>query len=60
MAVLKVRKYGDSVLRRRAAEVTDVTPELHTTIADMIETMYDEAGIGLRSEERRVGKECRL
>jgi peptide deformylase len=58
MAVLKVRKYGDPVLRRRAAEVTEVTPELHTTIADMIETMYDEAGIGLAAPQ--VGISLRL
>ena len=58
MAVLKVRKYGDPVLRRRAAEVADVTPGLHTTIADMIETMYDEAGIGLAAPQ--VGISLRL
>jgi peptide deformylase len=58
MAVLKVRKYGDPVLRRRAAEITDVTPELHRTIADMIETMYDEAGIGLAAPQ--VGISLRL
>ena len=43
MAVLKVRKYGDPVLRRRAAEISEVTPAIHRTIADMVETMYDEA-----------------
>ena len=58
MAVLKVRKYGDPVLRRRAAEVTGVTPQLQNTIADMIETMYDEAGIGLAAPQ--VGISLRL
>jgi peptide deformylase len=58
MAVLKVRKYGDPVLRRRAAAVTEVTSELHTTVADMIETMYDEAGIGLAAPQ--VGISLRL
>jgi peptide deformylase len=58
MAVLKVRKYGDPVLRRRAAEVTEVTSELRDTIADMIETMYDEAGIGLAAPQ--VGIPLRL
>jgi peptide deformylase len=46
------------VLRRRAAEITDVTPALHTTIADMVETMYDEAGIGLAAPQ--VGISLRL
>jgi peptide deformylase len=58
MAVLKVRKYGDPVLRRRAAEVTEVTPELRQTIADMVETMYDEVGIGLAAPQ--VGISLRL
>jgi len=51
MAVLKIRKYGDPVLRRRAPEVTGITPELRDTIADMIDTMYDEAGIGLAAPQ---------
>ena len=58
MAVLKVRRYGDAVLRRKAAEVSEVTPELRKTIADMVETMYDEAGIGLAAPQ--VGASLRL
>ena len=58
MAILTVRKYGDPLLRRRAAPVTDVTPELRATIADMIDTMYDEAGIGLAAPQ--VGIPLRL
>ena len=58
MAVLKIRKYGDPVLRRRAAEVGEVTPALRETIADMIDTMYDEVGIGLAAPQ--VGVSLRL
>jgi peptide deformylase len=58
MAVLNVRKYGDPVLRRRAAAITEVTPELRATIADMVETMYDEAGVGLAAPQ--VGIPLRL
>jgi peptide deformylase len=58
MAVLKVRKYGDPVLRRRAAEIKEITPDLSRTIADMVETMYDEAGIGLAAPQ--VGISLRL
>ena len=46
------------MLRRRAAEVREITPELRRTIADMIETMYDEAGIGLAAPQ--VGISLRL
>ncbi|MBM3217464.1 MAG: peptide deformylase [Candidatus Rokubacteria bacterium] len=58
MAALKVRKYGDPVLRRRAAPVTGITPEVRRMVADMIETMYDEVGIGLAAPQ--VGISLRL
>jgi peptide deformylase len=58
MAVLKVLKYGDPALRRRAAAVGEVTPEIRATIADMTETMYDEVGIGLAAPQ--VGISLRL
>lgn len=55
MAVLKVRKYGDPVLRRRAASVDEITPEIRKTVDDMIETMYDEVGIGLAAPQVGIG-----
>jgi peptide deformylase len=58
MAVLTVRKYGDPVLRRRAEPVGEITPEIRKTVHDMIETMYDEVGIGLAAPQ--VGVELRL
>jgi peptide deformylase len=58
MAVLSIRKYGDPVLRGRATPVEAVTPELRALIADMIDTMYDEVGIGLAAPQ--VGVPLRL
>ena len=58
MAVLKVRKYGDPILRRRAQVVREVTPEIRRFVEDMIETMYDEVGIGLAAPQ--VGLSVRL
>ena len=58
MAVLKVRRYGDPVLRRRAVPVAEVTPEIRRLVDDMIDTMYDEVGIGLASPQ--VGHSLRL
>jgi peptide deformylase len=58
MAVLKVRKYGDPMLRRHAKPLTAVTPEIKSIIADMVETMYDEVGIGLAAPQ--VGISLRL
>ena len=58
MAILKVRKYGDPILRRHAAPVREITPEIRRTVEDMIETMYDEVGIGLAAPQ--VGISLRL
>jgi peptide deformylase len=58
MAVLEVRKYGDAILRRRAQAVREVTPEIRRFVDDMIETMYDEVGIGLAAPQ--VGMSVRL
>jgi peptide deformylase len=58
MAVLKVRKYGDPLLRRRAAPVREITPEIRRIVTDMVETMYDEVGIGLAAPQ--VGISLRL
>jgi peptide deformylase len=58
MAILKVRKYGDPVLRRRASPVGEVTPEIRRMADDMIDTMYEEVGIGLAAPQ--VGISLRL
>ena len=58
MAGLTVRKYGDPMLRRHAKPVSAVTPEIKAIIADMVETMYDEVGIGLAAPQ--VGISLRL
>jgi len=56
--VLKVRRYGDPVLRRRATAVETVTPDVRRLADDMIDTMYDEVGIGLAAPQ--VGASVRL
>jgi peptide deformylase len=58
MAILKVRKYGDPALRRRAEPIRAVTPEIRQLAADMIDTMYDEAGLGLAAPQ--IGAPVRL
>jgi peptide deformylase len=58
MAVLSVRRYGDPVLRRKASPVEAVTPEIRRLVTDMIDTMYDEVGIGLAAPQ--VGVSLRL
>ena len=58
MAVLRVRRYGDPVLRRRANPVDAVTAEIRRLAGDMVDTMYDEVGIGLAAPQ--VGVSVRL
>ena len=58
MAVLNVRLYGDPVLRRVAEPVPAVTPELKTIIADMVDSMWHQVGIGLAAPQ--VGISLRI
>ncbi|HEY1337378.1 MAG TPA: peptide deformylase [Bryobacteraceae bacterium] len=55
--VYPIVKYGDPVLEREAAEVTDFdTPELHQFLADMFESMYAAKGVGLAAPQIGVSK----
>ena len=47
MALLDVLRFPDSRLRTVADPVPEVTDETRSIVADMLETMYDEYGIGL-------------
>ncbi|MWN31912.1 MULTISPECIES: peptide deformylase [unclassified Gilliamella] len=51
MAILPVLRFPDERLRKVAKPVTEFTPELQTIIDNMIETMYDENGIGLAATQ---------
>jgi len=55
MAILEVRLYGDPILRRRAEPVRAVTPEIARFLDDMVETMYDQVGIGLAAPQVGIG-----
>src|SRR5215468_7742316 len=50
--VYPIVKYGDSVLEREAADVTEFdTPELHKFLEDMFESMYAAKGVGLAAPQ---------
>ncbi|GLT13342.1 peptide deformylase [Vibrio algivorus] len=57
MSVLNVLTFPDDRLRTVAKPVTEFTPELHTLIDDMFETMYDEEGIGLAATQVDIHKQ---
>lgn len=58
MAILDILKFPDSRLRHKGKKVEKVTPELEKLADDMLETMYDEKGIGLAAIQ--VGVDVRL
>ncbi len=51
MPKLKVETYPSDVLRKTAKPVKEVTPELVTLVRDMIDTMYQEDGVGLAAPQ---------
>ncbi|MDQ3878716.1 MAG: peptide deformylase [Actinomycetota bacterium] len=51
MGTLRIRTFGDPVLRERARPVEEIT-QLHATLIDnMIETMRDAPGVGLAATQ---------
>ena len=58
MAILEVLQFPDPRLRRKSEPVEKITDELRQLAADMIETMYDEPGIGLAAPQ--VGAPLRV
>lgn len=56
MAIRKIRVMGDEVLRKKAREVTEMTPRIQELLADMFETMYNEMGVGLAAPQVGVLK----
>ncbi|MBI5141003.1 MAG: peptide deformylase [Nitrospirae bacterium] len=57
MALLRIRKYPEDILRRQALPVENVRDaELQRLIDDMIETMHDAPGIGLAAPQVGVSR----
>ena len=58
MAVLRIRKLGDPVLREKARPVERFDGPLRRLVDDMLETMYAAPGVGLAAPQ--VGVSLRL
>jgi peptide deformylase len=55
MAILKIAKMGNPVLRAPAREVPDPTqPQIRALVSDMVETMVDAGGVGLAAPQVHV------
>jgi peptide deformylase len=56
--ILRVTKYGEPILREVGAPVTEFNAELAELADNMVETMYDEEGIGLAAQQ--IGEALQL
>jgi len=56
--ILPIVAYGDPVLRKMGKEIPEDYPKLKEFIANMWETMYEAAGVGLAAPQ--VGRAIRL
>ena len=56
MAKLTILEYPDPRLRKQAAPVLAVTPEIQKLVRDMVETMYAAPGVGLAATQVDVHK----
>ena len=51
MTILPIKRFGDPVLRERAADVDRFDQALQKLAEDMLETMYDAPGVGLAAPQ---------
>ncbi len=58
MAKLTLRRYDDSILRKKASPIEAITPEIERLAADMIETMIHANGVGLAGPQ--IGQLLRI
>jgi peptide deformylase len=56
--ILEIVKYGDPVLRAKGALVAEITDEIKTLAANMLETMRAANGVGLAAQQ--VGKPIKM
>jgi peptide deformylase len=57
-AGLKIKVFGDSVLRKKAKPIGRITDEHRRILSQMAKTMYDDSGIGLAAPQ--VGSSVQL
>ena len=54
MAIRQIRIQGDDVLEKVCRPVEKISPRIATLIEDMIETMYENDGVGLAAPQEGV------
>lgn len=58
MAVRKILKYGDKILRQKSKDVHKVSKKVQSIIDDMLDTMYAKNGVGLAAPQ--IGENLRI
>ncbi|MBQ2644178.1 peptide deformylase [bacterium] len=58
MAIRKILKYGDPLLRQKSKEVSKISKKIQTLAEDMLDTMYANNGVGLAAPQ--VGELLRM
>jgi peptide deformylase len=56
MAVYAIVRFGDPVLREKAAEVKSITPNIIKLLDNMKDTLYDAHGVGLAAPQIGISK----
>ena len=56
MAIRNIREIGDSILTKTCRPVENMTPRVRQLIQDMLDTMYDNYGVGLAASQVGVLK----
>lgn len=51
MAILRIRTFGDPVLREKCAEVTTIDEKSVKLVKDLVETLYHVSGLGLAANQ---------
>lgn len=55
MPLLRITRYGETVLAKKSKPVGDLGPEIQQLIKDMYETMYAANGVGLAAPQIGLG-----
>jgi peptide deformylase len=56
--ILDIVKYGHPVLRQKGGRIERITPEIQKLVADMLETMHANKGVGLAAQQ--IGRPLQL
>jgi peptide deformylase len=55
---MSIVKYGHPVLRKKGESIEEITPEIKKLVADMLETMHANKGVGLAAQQ--IGQALQL